>query len=201
GAAGVGASPRRLEPRPGPGSLTGGSVGRLPRARSARSAHRHRDGAVPDGSRGPGPAARHRATRPGRAYPTGWYHHRWWRWPVSGIEVTGAMLRQLRLQARLGLRAVARRGLSRISDSHLSRVERGDRPVTPAVVAVYEKALGVRIDQALLAGVGSCDTADTRDPAVLVAVRKAYLTELATVAIGGPAGELATRLGQPAQGL
>lgn len=120
---------------------------------------------------------------------------------MSGIEVTGAMLRQLRLQARLGLRAVARRGLSRISDSHLSRVERGDRPVTPAVVAVYEKALGVRIDQALLAGVGSCDTADTRDPAVLVAVRKAYLTELATVAIGGPAGELATRLGQPAQGL
>lgn len=108
---------------------------------------------------------------------------------MSGIEVTGAMLRQLRFQARLGLRAVARRGLSRISDSHLSRVERGDRPVTPAVVAVYEKALGVRIDQALLAGVGSVDTADTCDPAVLVAVRKAYLTELATVAIGGPAGE------------
>lgn len=124
---------------------------------------------------------------------------------MSGIEVTGAMLRQLRFQARLGLRAVARRSLSRISDSHLSRVERGDRPVTPAVVAVYEKALGVRIDQALLAGVGSCDTADTCDPAVLVAVRKAYLSELATVAIGGPAGEqateLATRLGQPAQGL
>jgi hypothetical protein len=53
------------------------------------------------------------------------------------------MLRELRLWADLGLRAVARRssGAVRLSDGHLSRVERGLRPVTPAVLAAYERAL------------------------------------------------------------
>ena len=61
--------------------------------------------------------------------------------------ITGAMLRELRLRHELGLRAIAQRAGAkvRLSDGHLSRVERGQRPVTPAVIATYERALGVRI--------------------------------------------------------
>lgn len=57
------------------------------------------------------------------------------------------MLRELRERAGVGLRAIARNTSSRIrlSDSHLSRVERGERPVTPAVLTAYERALGIVI--------------------------------------------------------
>lgn len=63
-------------------------------------------------------------------------------------NVTGQMLRELRERADVGLRAIARKTSSRVrlSDSHLSRVERGERPVTPAVLAAYERALGVIIN-------------------------------------------------------
>lgn len=63
-------------------------------------------------------------------------------------NVTGQMLRELRERADVGLRAIARKTNSRVrlSDSHLSRVERGERPVTPAVLAAYERALGMIIN-------------------------------------------------------
>jgi|ADGO01.1.fsa_nt_gi Helix-turn-helix. len=61
--------------------------------------------------------------------------------------VTGQMLRLLRERQGIGLRAVARRsrGGMALSDSHLSRVERGERQVTPAVMAAYERAIGIPI--------------------------------------------------------
>lgn len=52
--------------------------------------------------------------------------------PPGGQALTGAALRQLRLQAGLGVRTVARRAGGKLSDSHLSRVENGQRPVSPA---------------------------------------------------------------------
>src|SRR5690606_30596906 len=66
---------------------------------------------------------------------------------VAMAAVTGQMLRLLRERQGIGLRAVARRsrGGMALSDSHLSRVERGERQVTPAVMAAYERAIGIPI--------------------------------------------------------
>ena len=94
--------------------------------------------------------------------------------------ITGAMLRELRLRHNLGLRAVAHRSTGRvaISDGHLSRVERGQRPVTPAVLATYEHALGMRIHPDTIAHLiapQDCDHAD----------RRAFHTTIATLAAGG----------------
>ena len=80
--------------------------------------------------------------------------------------VSGPVLRVLRERAGVGLRAVARRskiGMG-ISDSHLSRVERGHRPVTPAIIVAYERCLGMRITTETvaeaLADNGGSDRAD-----------------------------------------
>lgn len=63
--------------------------------------------------------------------------------------MTGQMLRGLRESAGLSIREVARRsnGKTALSNGHLSLVERGLREVTPATVAVYERALGIYIDR------------------------------------------------------
>jgi transcriptional regulator with XRE-family HTH domain len=95
------------------------------------------------------------------------------------------MLRELRLRADVGLRAVTRRssGKARLSDGHLSRVERGLRPVSPAVLAAYERALGMRIDAYTLGELtpgGGPDDAD----------RRAFQAMVATLASSHPAGEL-----------
>lgn len=55
---------------------------------------------------------------------------------MSGID--GAALRAVRQQAEVSLREVARR--SGYSYSHLSKVERGERPVSGAVVGAYLRA-------------------------------------------------------------
>ena len=104
--------------------------------------------------------------------------------PPGGQALTGAALRQLRLQAGLGVRTVARRAGGKLSDSHLSRVENGQRPVSPAVVAVYERALGVRISE--IDGAPQVNSDEL--------VRQSYNSMLAAVAVGGPLGEPLDRL-------
>jgi transcriptional regulator with XRE-family HTH domain len=99
---------------------------------------------------------------------------------MSGVS--GAVLRLLRERAGIGLRAVARRskGNVEISDSHLSRVERGHRPVTPAVLAAYERSLGMRITAhtvaEALADTGGSDRAD----------RTQFHTRIVSILLGAP---------------
>jgi hypothetical protein len=99
--------------------------------------------------------------------------------------VTGAMLRELRQHADIGLRAVTRRttGNVRLSDGHLSRVERGLRPVTPAVLAAYERALGMRIDPHTLNDLTTGSKSDDAD-------QRAFQATIATLAAGTPTGGL-----------
>ena len=99
--------------------------------------------------------------------------------------VTGAMLRELRQHADIGLRAAARRtsGNVRLSDGHLSRMERGLRPVTPAVLAAYERALGTRIDAHTLNDLTTASKSDDAD-------HRAFHTTIATLAAGTPTGAL-----------
>jgi hypothetical protein len=93
------------------------------------------------------------------------------------------MLRELRLWAEVGLRAVARRSSKsvRLSDGHLSRVERGLRPVTPAVLAAYERALGMRIDPYTVNDLTAGNRPDDAD-------RRAFQATVATLASGTPTG-------------
>lgn len=55
-------------------------------------------------------------------------------------DAEGARLRAARIEAGLGLDTLAR--ITGLSKSHLSRVERGIRPVTPAMALAYQRALG-----------------------------------------------------------
>lgn len=101
------------------------------------------------------------------------------------MTVDGSVLRELRQRAGVGLRRIAGAAKVPVSDGHLSRVERGLRPVTPAIVAAYEKALGVRVHEAMAdGGSGSLDRSR----------RQSFTSMVATVAVGGPAGEPVERL-------
>jgi transcriptional regulator with XRE-family HTH domain len=95
--------------------------------------------------------------------------------------VSGPVLRLLRERAGLGLRAVARRttGEMSLSDGHLSRVERGQRPVTPAIVAAYERALRLRITTGTVTDALIEVQADRAD-------RRAFNTTLAGILLGNP---------------
>jgi transcriptional regulator with XRE-family HTH domain len=106
-------------------------------------------------------------------------------------RVDGAALREVRRRAGIGLRAVERRSMGRVTESHLSRVERGERPVTPSIVAVYEKALGVPIADAVRAAVRSADDAQRQADD---AQRQAFNATMATVAVGGSTAEPADQL-------
>jgi transcriptional regulator with XRE-family HTH domain len=64
--------------------------------------------------------------------------------------VTGRNLRELRKRAGLGLADVAR--VARCSVGHLSRVETGQRDVTPALINAYEVATHQKIDAAVNGG-------------------------------------------------
>jgi transcriptional regulator with XRE-family HTH domain len=99
-------------------------------------------------------------------------------------EVTGPLLRLLREHAGLGLRAVARgtRNRMSLSDSHLSRVERGQRPVTPAILSAYERALRTRIDADAIATLLPGGAVDQTQ-------RQAFNTTLASITLGAPAGD------------
>jgi transcriptional regulator with XRE-family HTH domain len=104
---------------------------------------------------------------------------------VSGVD--GAVLRELRERAGLGLRRIASRSALSVSVGHLSRVERGERRVTPAILAAYEQALGTRIAHALADRAGGADRLDQLE-------REAFAATIGKVAAGGSAGEPVGRL-------
>jgi hypothetical protein len=68
-----------------------------------------------------------------------------------------------------------------ISDSHLSRVERGQRPVTPAIVAAYERSLRMRITAETVAEALADDHASEQ------ADRAQFHTTITAVLLGAPA--------------
>ncbi|MDQ1248728.1 MAG: helix-turn-helix protein [Actinomycetota bacterium] len=99
------------------------------------------------------------------------------------------LLRALRREHGISQAQVAQQ--AHISVSHLSRVEAGDRPVTPAVVNGYEKALGIRL-ASTPPGIGGQATTlgghrfgeDADDMK-----RRAFTAAIAAIAVGGPLGE------------
>jgi transcriptional regulator with XRE-family HTH domain len=94
------------------------------------------------------------------------------------------VLRQLRTKQGLSQAAVARR--AGMSVGHISRVEAGNRPATPAVIRGYENALGVRLSHLRAAG-SFPDAQGTEDPEEMN--RRAFLTAVASIAVGGPVDE------------
>lgn len=68
------------------------------------------------------------------------------------VIVDGPALRSARGSQKITLRRVAR--LAGVSHGHLSKVERGEhgRPVTPAILRAYERAIGFRIADAVASG-------------------------------------------------
>lgn len=92
--------------------------------------------------------------------------------------IDGPTLRALRLSKGLTLRRVSRE--SRMSHGHIAKVEVGEpgRAVTPAVLAAYERATGVR----LTAGDGP---GGWRPGQLGVAQQRAYLGRIGAAAVGG----------------
>jgi transcriptional regulator with XRE-family HTH domain len=113
-------------------------------------------------------------------------------------EYDGPTLRSVRESVRVPLRRVAR--LAGMSHGHLSKVERGEhgRPVTPAILAAYEKATGVRMTDSKIIGFGdgSADTsgAEWRRGRLSDARRRGFNATVAAVAVGGPVGEPILRM-------
>jgi transcriptional regulator with XRE-family HTH domain len=112
---------------------------------------------------------------------------------VSGYD--GPTLRSVRESSGVPLRRVARQ--AGMSHGHLSKVERGEpgRPVTPAVLAAYEKATGIRLTG--VAGHGPADAdADGgwRRGHLSEARRRTLNAKIAAVAVGGPLGEQVGRI-------
>ena len=102
-------------------------------------------------------------------------------------DISGALLREQRKRAGVGLRRVAGRSAWSVSAGHLSRVERGERPVTPAIVAVYEQALGIRIADAAAQQQWRPVELDTFQP-------EAFTSTIGKVAAGGSPVEPVERL-------
>jgi transcriptional regulator with XRE-family HTH domain len=100
------------------------------------------------------------------------------------------LLREQRKRAGVGLRRVAGRSAWSVSAGHLSRVERGERPVTPAIVAVYEQALGIRIADAVADPTWLAGHPDPRP--------EAFTSTIGKVAAGGGLIEPVERLLEPA---
>lgn len=113
-------------------------------------------------------------------------------------EYDGPTLRSVRESVAVPLRRVAR--LAGMSHGHLSKVERGEhgRPVTPAILAAYEKATGVRLTGGKVVGFGDptagASGADWRRGRLSDARRRGFNATIAAVAVGGPVGEPITRM-------
>jgi transcriptional regulator with XRE-family HTH domain len=111
----------------------------------------------------------------------------------------GPTLRAVRESMDVPLRRIARTG--GMSHGHLSKVERGEhgRPVTPAIVAAYERATGVKLAEAAarVAGDRQRQTGRGRtwSPGTLTDLRRrAYNAAVAAIAVGGHLGEPVGRL-------
>jgi transcriptional regulator with XRE-family HTH domain len=117
---------------------------------------------------------------------------------TTGID--GPTLRAVRENMDVPLRRIAR--TAGMSHGHLSKVERGEhgRPVTPAILAAYERATGVKLAEA------AATIAERRDrdtgrrgttwrPGQLTDMRRrAYNAAIGAIAIGGHLGEPVSRL-------
>lgn len=106
----------------------------------------------------------------------------------------GPTLRSVRESQDVALRKVAR--MANMSHGHLSKVERGEpgRPVTPAVLAAYEKACGVRLTGMAGHEVSDAGGGDWRRGHLSDARRRTLNAKIAAVAIGGPLGEQISRI-------
>lgn len=104
----------------------------------------------------------------------------------------GPTLRSLRESQGVTLRRVARQ--AGLSHGHLSKVERGElgRPVTPAVLAAYEAATGIRLTG--VAGHGPGEPGGWRRGHLNEARRRTLNAKIAAVAVGGTLGEQLTRI-------
>jgi transcriptional regulator with XRE-family HTH domain len=111
---------------------------------------------------------------------------------VNGYD--GPTLRSLRESAGVALRKVAR--IAGMSHGHLSKVERGEpgRPVTPAVLAAYEKVTGMRLTGVAGHGQGEGGGGDWRRGHLSEARRRTLNAKIAAVAVGGPLGEQTGRI-------
>lgn len=106
----------------------------------------------------------------------------------------GPTLRSLRESAGVALRKVAR--IAGMSHGHLSKVERGEpgRPVTPAVLAAYEKVTGMRLTGVAGHGAAEPGGGDWRRGHMSEARRRTLNAKIAAVAVGGPLGEQTGRI-------
>lgn len=112
----------------------------------------------------------------------------------------GPTLRAVRESMGVPLRRIARQ--TGMSHGHLSKVERGEygRPVTPAILAAYQRATGVNMDQAAAAVAERIEGPTARRvkswrPGELTDMRRrAYNAAMAALAIGGQLGEPFGRL-------
>lgn len=123
------------------------------------------------------------------------------------MSVSGADLRAARIAAGLSQRAVA--DASGLSQTHLSRVESGEREVTPSTLQAYRQACGIdiaaspRIENAASpAGPVSLTVDDVRRRNILGLVAAASVGAAATEPLthlleAAPAAELPTRVGVP----
>lgn len=95
-------------------------------------------------------------------------------------DVDGPTLRSVRESKGVPLRRVARN--AKMSHGHLSKVERGEvgRPVTPAVLAAYEKATGVA-----LATAKPGEHSGWRKGQLSDAQRASFSGRVASVSVGG----------------
>jgi len=107
----------------------------------------------------------------------------------------GPTLRSVRENMGVPLRRIARQ--AGMSHGHLSKVERGEygRPVTPAIMAAYEKATGIRLEDAV-AAVAERGESPThwRSGQLTDLRRRGYNAAIAALAIGGQLGEPFGRL-------
>lgn len=105
----------------------------------------------------------------------------------------GPTLRSVRESAGIPLRKVARQ--AGMSHGHLSKVERGEpgRPITPAVLAAYEKATGFNLTG--VAGHSSdIATGGWRRGHLSEARLRALRAKIAAIAAGGELGDRAEKL-------
>ncbi|MEV8633904.1 helix-turn-helix transcriptional regulator [Streptosporangium sp. NPDC051023] len=100
---------------------------------------------------------------------------------------TGQDLRSLRESQGISLDAFSRE--IRTSKGHLSRVERGERPVTPALVLAYERTLGVPV-----AATPENGDASFSEGTVDSVRRRQLLSSIAAASVGAAALEPLTRL-------
>jgi len=117
---------------------------------------------------------------------------------TTGLD--GPTLRAVRESIGVPLRRIAR--TAGMSHGHLSKVERGEhgRPVTPAIMAAYERVTGITLTQAAaqVAQRRDRDTGrrgKTWQPGQLTDMRRqAYNAAIGALAIGGHLGEPVSRL-------